>query len=111
VFLPAVALAALPACDPQAQFAEEVDQVQGPFGVRIGELRLGADATPGLEIAVEGFAGDLPNVGASEDRVRLFVDSVKSTGGQELLRPEACGPERDNQTGAVKKGRGARPQG
>ena len=61
VFLPAVALAALPAYDPQAQFAEEVDQVQGPFGVRIGELRLGVDATAGLEIAVEGFAGELPH--------------------------------------------------
>jgi len=108
VFLPAVALAALPAYDPQAQFAEEVDQVQGPFGVRIGELRLGADATAGLEIAVEGFAGDLPNVGASEDRVRLFVDSVKSTGGQELLRPEACGRERNSQPAAFKSAGGKR---
>src|SRR4029077_18381840 len=108
VVLPAVALAALPAYDPQAQFAEEVDQVQGPFGVRIGELRLGADATAGLEIAVEGFAGELPNVGASEDRVRLFVDSVKSTGGQELLRPEACGRERNSQPAAFKSAGGKR---
>src|SRR4029077_15828735 len=108
VVLPAVALAALPAYDPQAQFAEEVDQVQGPFGVRIGELRLGADATAGLEIAVEGFAGELPNVGASEDRVRLFVDSVKSTGGQELLRPEAGGRERNSQPAAFKSAGGKR---
>ena len=99
---------ALPAYDPQAQLAEEVDQVQGPFGVRVGELRQGSgpDAglpsglppglPTGLEIVVEGFAGDLPNVGGSEDRVRLFVDSVKGAGGQELLRPEACGRERND---------------
>jgi len=85
VFLPAVTLAALPAYDPQAQFAEEVDQIQGPFGVRLGELRLGAEPpagspagspAAGLEIMVEGFANEIPNVGASEDRVRLFVDAI-----------------------------------
>jgi hypothetical protein len=107
-FVAAVTPGALPAYDPQAQLAEEVDQVQGPFGVRVGELRQGSgpDAglpsglppglPTGLEIVVEGFAGDLPNVGGSEDRVRLFVDSVKGAGGQELLRPEACGRERND---------------
>ena len=111
VFLPAVTLAALPAYDPQAQFAEEVDQIQGPFGVRLGELRLGVEPpagspagspAAGLEIVVEGFANEIPNVGASEDRVRLFVDSVKAAGGQELLRPEACGRERNNQPASFK---------
>jgi hypothetical protein len=97
VFVPAVTTGALPAYDPQAQFAEEVDQIVGPFGVRLGELRLGTDPGAGLEVLVEGFAGDVPNVGASEDRVRLFVDSVKGSGGQELLRREACGRERNDQ--------------
>jgi hypothetical protein len=117
VFLPAVTLAALPAYDPQAQFAEEVDQIQGPFGVRLGELRLGAEppagspagsSAAGLEIVVEGFANEIPNVGASEDRVRLFVDSVKAAGGQELLRPEACGRERNNQPVSFKSTGGKR---
>jgi hypothetical protein len=112
-----VSLAALPAYDPQAQFAEEVDQIQGPFGVRLGELRLGAEPAAGspagspaagLEIVVEGFANEIPNVGASEDRVRLFVDSVKAAGGQELLRPEACGRERNNQPVSFKSTGGKR---
>ena len=111
-FLPAVTMAALPAYDPQAQFAEDVDQIQGPFGVRLGELRLG-EATGGapaggLEIVVEGFANEIPNVGASEDRVRLFVDGVKSAGGQELLRPEACGRERNGLPVAFKSTGGKR---
>ena len=117
VFVPAVAPGALPAYDPQAQFAEEVDQVQGPFGVRVGELRLGSgpDAgvaaglpPAGLELVVEGFAGDLPNVGGSEDRVRLFVDSVKGAGGQELLRPEACGRERNDRPAPFQSAGGKR---
>jgi hypothetical protein len=100
VFVPAVTTGALPAYDPQAQFAEEVDQIVGPFGVRLGEMRLGTDPGAGLEVLVEGFANDVPNVGASEDRVRLFVDSMKGAGGQELLRPEACGRERNDQPAA-----------
>jgi HAMP domain-containing protein len=111
-FVPAITPAALPAYDPQAQFAEEVDQIQGPFGLRLGELRLGADPAagqpPGLQIVVEGFANEVPNVGASEDRVRLFVDSVKATGGQELLRPETCGRERNNQPATFKSAGGRR---
>jgi hypothetical protein len=107
-FLPAVSLAALPAYDPQAQFAEEVDQIQGPFGVRLGELRLGGEAEAGLEAVVEGFANEVPNVAGSDDRVRLLVDSVKSTGGQELLRPEACGRERNNQPADFKSTGGKR---
>ena len=107
-FVPAVTPGALPAYDPQAQFAEEVDQIQGPFGLRLGELRLGTDPAAGLEVVVEGFANEVPNVGASEDRVRLFVDSVKATDGRELLRPEACGRDRNNQPATFKSTGGKR---
>ena len=34
--------------------------------------------------------------------MRLVLDSVKATGGQELLRPEACGRERNSQPAAFK---------
>ena len=83
---------------------------RGPFGLRLGELRLGTDPAAGLEVVVEGFASEVPNVGASEDRVRLFVDSVKGAGGQELLRPEACGRERNNQPADFKSAGGKRLQ-
>lgn len=96
-FVPSVTPGSLPAYDPQAPFAEEVDQVQGPFGLRLGELRLSADPAVGLELVIEGFAKEIPNLGASDERVRLVLDSVKSAGGQELLRPEVCGRERNTQ--------------
>lgn len=108
VFTPSVTPGSLPTYDPRAQFAEEVDQIQGPFGLRLGELRLGTDPPAGLELVVEGFANDLPNVAANEERVRLFVDSVKSTGGQELLRPETCGRERNRQPTTFKSTGGPR---
>jgi hypothetical protein len=94
-FVPSIAPGALPAYDPKGPFAEEVDQIQGPFGLRLGELRLSGDPAVGLELVVEGFAKEIPNLGASDERVRLVLDSVKSTGGQELLRPEGCGRERN----------------
>ena len=101
-FVPSIAPGSLPAYDPQAPFAEEVDQIQGPFGLRLGELRLSADPAVGLELVIEGFAKEIPNLGASDERVRLVLDSVKATSGQELLRPEACGRERNPQPAAFK---------
>jgi hypothetical protein len=101
-FVPSLAPRSLPAYDPQAPFAEEVDQIQGPFGLRLGEVRLSADPAAGLELVVEGFAKEIPNLGASDERVRLVLDSVKSTGGQELLRPEACGRERNTRPAPFK---------
>jgi hypothetical protein len=101
-FVPSIAPGSLPAYDPQAPFAEEVDQIQGPFGLRLGELRLSADPAVGLELVIEGFAKEIPNLGASDERVRLVLDSVKATGGQELLRPEVCGRERNPQPAPFK---------
>ena len=101
-FVPSIAPGSLPAYDPQAPFAEEVDQIQGPFGLRLGELRLSADPAVGLELVIEGFAKEIPNLGASDERVRLVLDRVKSTGGQELLRPEVCGRERNPQPAPFK---------
>jgi hypothetical protein len=101
-FVPTITPGSLPAYDPQATFAEEVDQIQGPFGLRLGELRLSADPAVGLELVIEGFAKEIPNLGASDERVRLVLDSVKATGGQELLRPEVCGRERNPQPAAFK---------
>ena len=83
--------------DPSAQFAEEVDRIKGPFGLRMGAIRLGSEPDVGLELVVEGFANAIPNLPGDGGRARLFVESVKSAAGKELLRPEDCGRERNNQ--------------
>jgi hypothetical protein len=94
-FLASVAPNAVPPYDPKATFADKVEQVQGPFGLRIETMRLGSDPDVGLEVVVDGFAGPIPNVVGDGERVRLFVDSVRSATGQELLRPEPCGKDRN----------------
>ncbi len=94
-FQASIAPNALPAYDPKVMFADEVDRTEGPFGVRIEAVRLGSDADVGLELVVDGFAGEIPNVTGAAERARLFVDSVKSTAGRELVRPEPCGKERN----------------
>ncbi len=94
-FEPSIAPGALPAYDPKAMFADAVDGTQGPFGLRIESVRLGSDPEVGLELVVDGFAGRIPNVTGDAERARLFVDSVKSRSGRELLRPEPCGKERN----------------
>jgi hypothetical protein len=95
VFRATISPAALGAYDPGVQFAEDVDQIQGPFGLRLTEVRLGSSDDVGLEMLVEGFANDIPNVTADGRGALLFVDSVASSAGQELLRPEPCGRERN----------------
>ncbi len=93
-FQPSVTAAQLPAYDPHAMFAEEVEAQQGPFGIRIDTIRMPSDPKIGLEIKVVAFSGPIPNV-VEGDEARLFVDSVLSTSGQELLRTEECGKDRN----------------
>src|SRR5207302_224757 len=99
-FQASIAPSAVPAYDPQATFAEQVEQMRGPFGLRTEGVRLGTDPDVGLELTVDGFTGGIPNVTGDGDRARLFVDSVKSTSGRELVRPEPCGqrPQRTPRT-------------
>ena len=94
-FQASIAPSAVPAYDPRATFAEQVEQMRGPFGLRIEGVRLGTDPDVGLELTIDGFTGGIPNVTGDGDRVRLFVDSVKSTSGRELVRPEPCGKDRN----------------
>jgi hypothetical protein len=95
VFTPVVDATRLAAYDATAMFAEEVDQVQGPFGIRLTAMRLPSVPDSGLELEVEAFAGAIPNAAAGGERAQLFVDSVTSVAGQELLRAEPCGRQRN----------------
>jgi hypothetical protein len=94
-FAPVVDASALAPYDPAATFAEEVDQIQGPFGVRLGAMRVPSVADSGLELEVEAFAGAIPNVAGGGERAQFFIDSVTSIAGQELLRVERCGRQRN----------------
>ena len=94
-FVPVVQPSTLAAYDPRATFAEEVDRVEGPFGVRLGAMRLPSVPDSGLELEVEAFAGAIPNVTGAGEQAQLFVDSVTSLAGQELLRVEPCGRQRN----------------
>ena len=94
-FEPAAAVATLGAYDPSAQFAEKVDVKAGPFGLRLDAIRLDSTADDGLELVVAGFANAIPNLAASPDRAKLMIDSVTSATGQELLKHEDCGRERN----------------
>lgn len=94
VFRPSVTAAELPPYDPHATFAEEVEAQQGPFGVRVDAIRLSADPSAGLEVTVAAYSGAIPNV-VEGDEVLLYVDGVRSNAGQELLRVETCGKERN----------------
>ncbi|HKX11010.1 MAG TPA: hypothetical protein VJN67_22625, partial [Stellaceae bacterium] len=94
-FEPVAGLASLGAYDPAAQFAEKVDVKAGPFGLRLDAIRMGATPDDGLELVVAGFANGIPNLAARPDRATLMIDSVTSAIGQELLKPEDCGRERN----------------
>src|ERR1700730_2052323 len=83
--------------DPAVLFAEKVERIGGPFGVRTAEIKQGDAAHAGLAFRVCGFANAIPNVATNPERARLFVDSVKSTAGQELLKVEDCGRDRNSE--------------
>src|SRR4029450_7682261 len=103
IFTASVTPETLPAYDPRAQFAEEVDQITGPFGLRVDQLRRVGEPGVGLELGVEGFANAVPNISGHDERARLVIDSVKGTSGQELLRAQACRPGAKQQPAALHK--------
>ena len=86
----------LPAFEPEPRFVKRVDAVAGPVGLRLASVALGALDDPGLVLRIIGMHRDIPNLGKAAGRVRLFVTSVRSSEGEELLRNEICGPERND---------------
>jgi hypothetical protein len=108
VFAPVVDPSRLAAYDATAMFAEEADQVQGPFGIRLAAMRIPSVADSGLELDVEAFAGAIPNAAAGGERARLFVDGVSSLAGQALLRVEPCGRQRNAVPGVFSASGGQR---
>ncbi|MGH0030738.1 MAG: hypothetical protein ACQGVC_13165 [Myxococcota bacterium] len=95
VFRPQVEKADLPAYDPGVPFAEPVDAVSGPLGLRVAAIRLGEGDAPS-ELEIEAFGTGIPNLGGSADRVSFVVTSLEGKGGEELLAREHCGPDRND---------------
>ena len=94
-FEPVASVSGLGSYDPKAQFAEKVDATGGPFGLRLEAIHMASKPEDGLELGVAGFANGIPNLAADTARAKLFIDSVTSTSGQELLKREDCGRERN----------------
>ena len=76
-------------------FLPEVDVVSGPFGIRLSAVEFDA-ADDSLALTITGTHRGIPNLGDAGQRVRLYIDSVSDAAGNELLREESCGPERND---------------
>jgi hypothetical protein len=82
--------------DPKATFADEADVTSGPFGISLSAVRMTATEPRAIELEISAKGTGLPNlVDGKEDEVDLRVTSVKDRNGRELLRPERCGPDRN----------------
>ena len=76
-------------------FLPEVNVVSGPFGIRLSAVEFDA-ADDSLALTITGTHRGIPNLGDAGQRVRLYIDSVSDAAGNELLREESCGPERND---------------
>jgi hypothetical protein len=82
----------------------EPDAESGPFGVRVAAARLYEDDPSLLEVVVEVASAGLPNLPedafhALESRptAALAITGISGAGGQDLLREEDCGEDRNNE--------------
>jgi hypothetical protein len=73
----------------------------GPFGVRARAARILRDQGDLVELEIAAQSSRIPNLGSDASfggetpRLRLFVSRVMGQGGDDLLREEHCGPERN----------------
>ena len=84
------------AYQPEPPFVPEVDTISGPFGIQLSAVELSDQARcrPRADGHVPSHRG-IPNLGDAKQRVQLYVESVTDAQGNELLREETCGQERN----------------
>ena len=70
------------------------DMTVGPFGVRVDALRINNNEE--VEIVLEAQGREIENLGKSYERASLSVTSAKDNSGNELLKEEKCGRERNS---------------
>jgi hypothetical protein len=86
----------LPAYDPGAPFAGAVDATAGPFGLRVKSLALTEDPAAGIEIEIEAVGTGISNLGDDQEGAFLEITHVVGANGEDLLREESCGLDRND---------------
>jgi hypothetical protein len=100
-FLASVSADSLPVYQAEPPFLPEADAVSGPFGIRLSAVELSDAGDAGLALTVDATHRGIPNLGDGKERVQLYVESVTDAQGNELLRTETCGRERNPLPAAV----------
>lgn len=95
-FAPAIDADSLPAYEAEPPFLAEADAVSGPFGIRLSAVELGDRPDERLQLTVSGVHRGIPNLGRAKERVQLRLEHVTDADGNELLREESCGRERNS---------------
>lgn len=70
------------------------DWTEGPFGIYIESLTLNKENE--IEIFIKSEGREIKNIGNSEKRAYITITSVKKSNGEELLKEETCGKERNS---------------
>lgn len=90
--------------DDEANQNFKADGTTGPFGIRVKSLRLSEADPDVVEIEFAATSGKIPNMGephagfAGNDEAHgeLFISAVRDKSGQDTLRAETCGKERNS---------------
>ena len=85
----------MPEYQPDPPFVPEADTVSGPFGIQLSAVELSDQDDAGLELTLTATHRGIPNLGDGKQRVQLYVESVTDAQGNELMREETCGKERN----------------
>ncbi|MGD8843660.1 MAG: hypothetical protein PVJ83_09320 [Gammaproteobacteria bacterium] len=91
----------LPGYQAEPPFVPVADSVSGPFGIRLSAVELGEQDATGIALTVSATHRGIPNLGDGKQRVQLYIDSVTDAQGNELLREETCGRDRNGLPAAV----------
>jgi hypothetical protein len=87
----------LAAFDNHDPFGGKPQAIVGPFGIELRAVRLVGSEPRALELELRARSSRLPNLADKPtSQMSLFVTSVRDAHGQELLRAERCGRERNS---------------
>ena len=100
-FLAEIAADTVPQYQPDPPFVPEADTISGPFGIQLSAIELSDQADAGLELTLSAIHRGIPNLGDGKQRVQLYVESVSDAQGNELMREETCGKERNTLPASV----------